>query len=83
MYGWINDCIEKFFISGFGIEIWEKIKNAAGITHPDGYWKAKMYYPDGSTYIIIEAGARVTNNDISEVCLSIAVTRLFAQYSNF
>lgn len=69
MYGWINECIEHFFLHLYGIEVWENVKSEAGMVLADGCWKAKMHYPDGSTYAIIEAGARVTNMSEDEVSL--------------
>ena len=67
MYGWINDTMEKFVISQFGLEAWEIIKAKAGITQPDGQWFQKTKYSDDSTYDIMNAAAAVLGLTQTEV----------------
>ena len=74
MYGWINDCVEKFLISHYGIETWEEIKVLAGIRQPDGQWSIKSYYPDGTTYALIETAAKKLN---------IPVPDMYREYGSF
>lgn len=57
MYGWINDTLEKFVISQFGLEAWEVIKAKAGTAQPDGQWFLATNYTDDSTYDLVNAAA--------------------------
>lgn len=71
MYGWINNCLEDMIITKFGLEKWEKIKDAANCFIPTGDFILSVHYDDELTYSLIEAAARVLNfksgNEVWEI----------------
>lgn len=60
MLGWINDCVEKYVTSKFGVDAWHIIKEKAGCKVADcGFYKLDVY-PDKSTYDLVVATTEVS-----------------------
>lgn len=67
MYGWVNDCVEKFIVFRYGSEFWFLVKGQCGFDHA-GQWSHKCSYADESTYALIEAAAKLAQVAVPEVC---------------
>jgi hypothetical protein len=67
MYGWINDCLEKFLTSKYGNEFWSKVMSGILIDGGSGKWIQSQYYDDQSTYIIMEKAAFLLGIEVNKV----------------
>lgn len=61
MYGWVNACIKDLVISQFGEEKWALIIKKSNSELSS--WVKHKYYPDLSTFDLVDAGGAVLGVD--------------------
>jgi guanylate cyclase soluble subunit beta len=60
MLGFINDCIEKYVLSKFGVKAWHAVKEEAGCDVKDDHFLKLENYHDESTTVLVEAMCELT-----------------------
>lgn len=67
---WIHDCLEQLVLEKFGVDVWDKIKQAAGCTIPIGGFDVVANYPDSLLLAMVGAASSllaVPGDDVLEL----------------